>query len=198
LSYNCRCNRPDSRPPGTADGFLQNPAYHRPWRAIGPLAALFILLQTGCMQPAVHHEISVPATDEATIGDYLDMLYQFSNADAPHQQALYERVSTAAVLNPTAANRVQLALLKAWPDHPGYNPEAARQMLQTALAQRYELEPAVASLASVYLLIIEQQLQAGNRNRILTGELEEARSKLEALTTIERTVETAPRAEAGP
>jgi hypothetical protein len=71
-------------------------------------------------------------------------------------------------------------------------------MLQTALAHRYELEPAVADLADIYLLIIEQQLQAANRNRTLTGELDEARSKLEALTTIERTVETAPRAEANP
>lgn len=195
MLYNCRCNRLDSRATAAADGFLQNPP--RPLRTIGRLATLFILLQTGCIQPAVHHEISVQA-DETAIGDYLDMLYEFSKADASHQETMYERVSTAAVLDPSATNRVQLALLKAWPDHPGYNPEAARQMLQTALAQRYELEPAVADLADIYLLIIEQQLQATNRNRTLTGELDEARSKLEALTTIERTVETAPRAEASP
>ena len=149
------------------------------------------------MQPAVHHEISVAGTGETAVDGYLGMLYQFSNADTAHREAMYERVSTTAVLNPTASNRVQLALLKAWPGHTGHNPEAARQMLQTALTQYYELEPAEANLARVYLLIIEQQLQAANRDRMLTSELEEAHSKLEALTTIERTVETPPRAEAG-
>lgn len=176
LSYNCRYNRPAKR-----------------------LVVFLILLHAGCVQPSVQNEISVNAKDETTVGGYLGMLQQFGNGDGRHQAALYERVSTAAVLDPTASNRVQLALLKAWPGHPGHNPEAARQMLETALAQHYELEPEVAGLARVYLLIIEQQLQAVNRNRVLTSELEEARSKLEALTTIERTVETAPpRAEAGP
>ncbi|HEX5057444.1 MAG TPA: hypothetical protein VFX02_13235 [Gammaproteobacteria bacterium] len=177
---------------------MQNPQHRRRWRTADRLVALLILLQAGCMQPAVHHEISAPAADKTAVSDYLDMLYQFSNTDAAHQEALYESVSTRAVLDPSASNRVQLALLKAWPGHPGHNPEAARQMLQTALEQHYELEPAVASLARVYLLIIEQQLQAANHDRMLTSELEEARNKLEALTTIERTVETSPRAEAGP
>lgn len=192
MSYNFRCNRQCSRLQADVDGFLKNPS----WYAAGRLAVLCVLLQTGCMQPAMHHEISVPAEKKTAVVDYLDMLYQFSNANVSQQEALYERVSTAAVLDPTPSNRVQLALLKAWPGHSGHNPEAARQMLQTALAQHYELEPAVASLARVYLLITEQQLQAANRDHMLTSELEEARSKLEALTTIESTVETAPRAEA--
>jgi hypothetical protein len=124
------------------------------------------------------------------------MLYHFNNADPHDQAALYERISTDAVLEPTAPNRLQLALLKAWPGHLGHNPEAARQMLQTALMHHYELTPEVETLARIYLLLIDQQLQASNRSRTLAAELEEARQKLEALTTIEQTVETqAPRAE---
>lgn len=179
LSYNCHCNRPGNGRP------LRN-----------SLPGLILLL-AGCVQPAaVRNESPVTASGETGVGHYLGMLYQFSGADSQDRAALYERVSTSAVLEPTASNRLRLALLKAWPGHPGHNPEAAQQMLRTALIQRQELTPEVENLARVYLLIIDQQQQASNHNRMLTSELEEARSKLEALTTIERTVETTPRAEA--
>ena len=174
--------------------------YSKPSR----LAVLLLsLLYAGCMStPVVRHEslIAADETADATTADYyLAMLYRFNNADPIDQAALYERVSTDAVLDPTAANRLQLALLKAWPGHPGHNPEAAQQMLQTALMHHYELTPEVENLARVYLLLIDQQLQASNRSRTLAMELEEARQKLEALTTIEQTVETpSPRAEAAP
>jgi hypothetical protein len=156
------------------------------------------LLQAACMPPARQENSVVPAA-ETTVDSYLTMLYQFGNADADERADLYERISTGAVLDPTAANRLQLALLKAWTGHPGHNPEAARQMLQTVLTRRYELSPEVENLARVYFMLVEQQLQASGRNRALAAELEAAHQKLEALTTIERTVETPDtRAEALP
>lgn len=201
LSYSCRYSRPVRRGPASHSGG----GLHRPGNGLSRqdrngahAAALLILLLAGCVQPAVQHEIPVIATGNTTAAHYLGMLYQFSNADPQDRATLYERISTDAVLDPTASNRLQLALLKAWPGHPGHNPEAARQMLETALVQRYELTPEVETLARVYLLIIDQQLQASSRSRALATELEEARNKLEALTTIERTVETAPRAEVTP
>lgn len=164
------------------------------------IATFLILLHAGCVQPAIVQSEShdVPAASATAAGHYLDMLYQFGNAGPQERAALYERASTAAVLEPTAPNRLQLALLKAWPGHPGHNPETAKQVLETALAQRQELAPEAETLAQVYLLIIEQQILAMSRNRVLSSELEEARHKLEALTAIERTVETAPRAEVVP
>lgn len=187
MSYNCRCNRP-------ASGLLKNSLPR------GCVAGFLILLHAGCMQPDLVQSESrfVAAATETTAGRYLDMLYQFGNADAQERAALYERASTAAVLDPSPPNRLQLALLKAWPGHPGYNPEAAQRMLETALLQRHGLTTEMETLARVYLLIVEQQIQAMNRNSLLSSELEEALDKLEALTTIERTVETVPRAEAVP
>jgi hypothetical protein len=162
------------------------------------IAIVALLLQAACMPPP-RQEASIAPASETIIDSYLTMLYQFSDFDAYDRAVMYERISTGAVLNPTAANRLQLALLKAWPGHAGHNPEAARQMLQTVLVQRYELTPEVENLARVYFLIVEQQLQTTSRNRLLTAELEAARRKIEALTRIERTVETpAVRAEALP
>ncbi len=175
MLYNCRCNKPDR------------------WFSL-----LFILL-AGCIPPpVVRHEN--PAGGEPVAADYyLAMLEQFNTADPAARAFLYERISTDTVLEPTASNRLHLALLKAWPGHAGYNPEAAQQMLQSALATDNGLTPGAENLARVYLLIIDQQSQAANRNRVLTTELEEARQKLEALTTIERTVETpVSRADAAP
>ncbi|HEY3488247.1 MAG TPA: hypothetical protein VGL10_09285, partial [Gammaproteobacteria bacterium] len=148
----------------------------------------FILLQPGCS-----YMLQVKKTDtheQATTDSLLALLHEFSTADAQDRAATYERISTTAVLEPDAYNRLQLALLKAWPGHPGHNPEAARQMLQTALNARRELTPGTEILAQVYLSLLEQQQQTVNRNRILETELEAARSKLEAMTKIERTVET--------
>jgi hypothetical protein len=156
-----------------------------------------VLLQAACAPPTRHEDSLAPAA-EATVDSHLTMLYQFGNAEANDRAALYERISTGAVLNPTATNRLQLALLKAWPGHPGHNPEAARQMLQTVLVQRYTLTPEEENLARVYFLIVEQQLQASGRNRALAAELDAAHQKLEALTNIERAVEAPTRAEASP
>lgn len=190
LLYSFRCNKPVSR-------LLSNNLLHA--ASHGRIALLLVLL-SGCVPPpVVRNENPTFALAETTADYYLEMLYRFNNA-APHDQAvLYERISTDAVLEPTAQNRLRLALLKAWPGHPGYNPEAAQQMLQTALLQNHELTPEVENLARVYTLIIGQQQQALNRSRTLATELEEAHKKLEALTTIERTVETpSPRAEVAP
>jgi hypothetical protein len=162
------------------------------------IAIVGVLLQAACM-PSTRHEVSAAPATEATVDAYLTMLYQFGNADTYSRAALYERISTDTVLNPTAANRLQLALLKAWPGHTGHNPEAALQMLQTVLVQDYALTPEVENLARVYFLIVEQQLQTSGRNRALAAELDAAHQKLEALTNIERAVETpATRAEASP
>jgi hypothetical protein len=162
------------------------------------IAIVAVLLQAACMPPVRHEESAVPAAG-TTVDSYLIMLHQFGNAEAYNRAAQYERISTDTVFNPTAANRLQLALLKAWPGHAGHNPEAALQMLQTVLVQRYALTPEVENLARVYSLIVEQQLQSSGRNRVLAAELEAARQKLEALTNIERDVETpATRAEVLP
>jgi hypothetical protein len=162
------------------------------------IAIVAVLLQAACMPTARHEDSAAPVVG-TTVDSYLTMLYQFGNAEAYDRAAQYERISTETVLNPTAANRLQLALLKAWPGHSGHNPEAALQMLQTVLVQRYALTPEVENLARVYFLIVEQQLQTSGRNRALTAELEAAHQKLEALTNIERAVETpATRAEASP
>lgn len=146
------------------------------------------------------HVASEPATSnteptQENAEPFLALLQIFSDASKTDKAAMLEKMSTAAVLAPTASNRLKLALLKAWPGHPGYNTGVAHQLFQVVLAEPAGLKQSAVHLGRVYLQIISKQQQLQRRNHLLEVKLEEARQKLEALTAIERSVETPASAE---
>lgn len=134
--------------------------------------------------------------NEEQLLNLLGLLDDFNRADTGGRTAIYEQVSTTAVLEPTAGNRLALALLKATPGHHGYNLESAQTLLNTVLNDANMLSTGVTRFARVYVKSVAEQQKLAQRNRQLRAELADAKSKLEALTEIEREVDLpAPDAE---
>jgi hypothetical protein len=136
----------------------------------------------------------VSAHDKKYLGaEYLLLtLEAFSKADAIGKAGIYEAASTAAVLEPTAIHRLILALLKSIPGHHGYHLDSAQQLLKAVLWNPGDLPPGAAYLAGVYLDAISEQRRLNSQIVLLKAELAEAQKKLEALTEIEREVESPP------
>lgn len=126
--------------------------------------------------------------DESLL-NLLGLLDDFNRADTGGRTTIYEQVSTAAVLEPTTANRLALAMLKATPGHHGYNLESAQALLNTVLDDSNMLSTSAIRFARLYAGAIAEQHKLVQRNRQLRAELTDAKGKLEALTEIEREVD---------
>lgn len=127
--------------------------------------------------------------DEEGLLNLLGLLDDFNRADTGGRATIYEQVSTTAVLEPTTANRLALAMLKATPGHHGYNLESAQTLLNAVMDDQNALSTGVTRLARIYVKSVAEQRKLVQRNRQLRTELADAKSKLEALTEIEREVE---------
>jgi hypothetical protein len=130
-----------------------------------------------------------PCHHEESLLNLLGLLDDFNHADTRGRATIYEQVSTTAVLEPTTANRLALALLKATPGHHGYNLESAQTLLNTALDDTNALSTGVTRFARIYVRSVTEQRKLAQRNRQLRAELADAKSKLDALTEIEREVD---------
>ena len=148
-----------------------------------------------------------PETD-----DYLDELYRLADGDPATQAEIFADASAAAELMPGPSTNLRFALVLATPGHAGADPEHAQSLLRELLAQTPLLTPAEVSLATIHLKAVEErivlsaearQLRASEteeaavsrrldtveaENRRLRDELEDAEEKLEAITSIERSI----------
>ena len=148
-----------------------------------------------------------PETD-----DYLDELYRLADGDPATQAEIFADASAAAELMPGPSTNLRFALILATPGHAGADPEHAQSLLRELLAQTPLLTPAEVSLATIHLKAVEErivlsaearQLRASEteeaavsrrldtveaENRRLRDELEDAEEKLEAITSIERSI----------
>ncbi len=148
---------------------------------------------------------------------YLAELYELTMGDARRQAAIYEDASSAARLTPGPSSNLRLALVLATPGHANADPGRAVTLLQQVLEQEPLLTSAELSLASIYLAGAErlsmatgeaarlrdasaraarsEQQESARRmaaieaeNQRLREELAEAEQKLEAITSIERSI----------
>lgn len=148
---------------------------------------------------------------------YLQELYNLAVGNPPAQAEIYADAESAALLTPGANTGLWLALVVATPGHSEYNPERAQSLLREILAQTELLTPAEVALATIHLSNVERVIVASaearrlresssrdarseadavnqrlknleDENRRLRRELEAAESKLEAITTIERSI----------
>ncbi len=162
--------------------------------------------------PVEHVESGVPDADR-----YLNAMQKLASGDPATQAEVYADSNAAATLTPGPSTRLQLALVLGIPGHPESNPGVAQDMLRELLAESALLTPMEQSLAMIHLHGIEERLKlAGvaerlrgdnNRaansqqaaiaqrlavveaeNRQLQQSLDEANQKLEAITTIERSI----------
>jgi hypothetical protein len=148
---------------------------------------------------------------------YISELGRIASGDPAAQAEIYADATAAAQLTPNASTNLRLGLVLAIPGHPESNPELAQSILREVLAQTILLTPAEISLAVIHLNSVERQIMANfeterlrasssraaqsqqqataqrltaaeAENRRLLIELEEAEKKLEAITSIERSI----------
>jgi hypothetical protein len=161
------------------------------------------------------YEQAVPGAPGAD--DYLAELSGLSSDDPALQAEIFADSQAAARLTPNPSTELRYALVLATPGHPESNPQQAQSMLRELMAQPALLTPAEIALATIYLKSTEElillnsetrRLRASTdraerteaaainqrlttveaENRRLRQALEEAEDKLEAITSIERSI----------
>jgi hypothetical protein len=156
--------------------------------------------------------LGAPEADE-----YLGELYRLADGDPAIQAEIFADAESAATLTPDMQSNLRFALVLATPGHPESNPVRAQSMLRELLAQPELMTQAEIALATIHLKSSERLMmldaeterlraarsradrteqQALNQrlatveaeNRQLRHDLEEAEDKLDALTSIERSI----------
>jgi len=156
--------------------------------------------------------LGAPAADE-----YLEELYELSSGDAGKQADIFADADAAARLTPGPTSNLRFGLVLATPGHAGTDTERAQALLSGVLEQEQLLTAAEKSLATIYLNNVarlnlissearsqyestsraardEQQATSQRiaaieaENRRLRSELADAEQKLEAITSIERSI----------
>jgi len=149
--------------------------------------------------------------------DYLRELEQLATGDPATQVEIFADAESRATLTPDPSTTLRFALVLATPGHTETDPERAQSLLRELLAQAPLMTPAEISLARIYLKYVEEHIvlssearrlrqsssrqarteeQAVNQrlatveaeNRRLRTQLRDAENKLEAITSIERSI----------
>jgi hypothetical protein len=153
----------------------------------------------------------------AAADEYVFELSQLSSNDPALQAEIFAGSQAAAQLTPNPSTKLRYALVLATPGHPESDPQQAQSILREMMAQPALMTPAEIALATIYLKSTEQlillhsearHLRATSdraqrteaaaisqrlatveaENRRLRRELEDAEDKLEAITSIERSI----------
>lgn len=148
---------------------------------------------------------------------YIEELGRLAGNDPAAQAEIFADATAAAQLTPGPETTLRLGLVLAIPGHPGSDPEKAQSLLRDVLTQTALLTRAEIALARIHLNNAERQIialaetrrlrasssraqQTENQaisqrlttvegeNRRLRSELEVAEQKLEAITSIERSI----------
>ncbi len=148
---------------------------------------------------------------------YIAELGRVASGDPAAQAEIFADAATAAQLTPSPSTNLRLGLVLAVPGHPESDPEKSASILREVLAQTILLTPGEISLAVIHLNNVERQIVANAEsrrlrasssraaqtqedatnqrlvtveaeNRQLRRNLEEAEQKLEAITSIERSI----------
>ncbi len=159
----------------------------------------------------------VEGPDISPVEVYLNKLYALAEGDPVLQAEIFLDAESAAKLTPRPDTTLLFALVLATPGHPEADPERAQSLLRELLAQTELLTPPEISLATIHLKSVEEtivlnaearRLRAMNsriaqteqaavnqrianveaENRQLRENLKQAEDKLEALTSIERSI----------
>jgi hypothetical protein len=148
---------------------------------------------------------------------YLSELYNLATGDPATQAEIYADAESAATLTPGTSTRLRYALVLAAPGHSESDGPKAQSLLSELLSQRELMTNAEISLATIYLKDVETRMvldaearrlraessrastteaEAINQriarveaeNRQLRESLATAEAKLEAITSIERSI----------
>lgn len=149
--------------------------------------------------------------------EYLTDLSRLSSSDPVLQAEVVADAKAAAGQTPNPSTTLQYALALATPGHPNSDPQQAQRILRELMSRPAQLTPTETALAAIYLKSTEEfivldtevkRLRASSdraqrtreaaitgrlatveaENRRLRRDLEEAERKLEAITSIERSI----------
>ena len=156
--------------------------------------------------------LGAPAADE-----YLGELSDLSSGDPALQAEIFADSKAAAELTPNPSTTLRYALVLATPGHPETDPQQAQSLLRELMAQTELMTQTEIALVEIYLNSSQEffvvssearRLRASTdraqrtetaamnqrlatveaENRRLRRELEDAENKLEAITSIERSI----------
>jgi hypothetical protein len=156
--------------------------------------------------------LGAPEADE-----YLDELRGLSSGDPALAAEIIADSKAAAELTPNPSTTLRYAMVLATPGHPDTDPQRAQLLLRELLAKQELMTQSEIALAMIYLRSAEElyvltseaeRLRASSdrarrteaaavnqrlatvesENRRLRRELEEAEEKLDAITSIERSI----------
>ncbi len=156
--------------------------------------------------------LGAPETDQ-----YINEIYRLVSGDPATQAEIFADASSAAQLTPDPSTRLRFALVLATPGHSGTDPETAQGILRELLSQQELMTASEISLATISLRQAEERIMLGAEtsrlrsentraasteeaavaqrmadieaeNRRLKDSLTEAEAKLEAITSIERSI----------
>lgn len=156
--------------------------------------------------------LGAPESDQ-----YINEIYRLVSGDPATQAEIYADSSSRAQLTPDPSTRLRFAMVMATPGHAGSDPHAAQTLLRELLSQQELMTPGEVSLATISLRQVEEQIMLGAEtsrlrsehsraasteeaavaqrmadieaeNRRLRESLTEAEAKLEAITSIERSI----------
>ncbi len=148
---------------------------------------------------------------------YLQELYQLATGDPFTQVEIHADAESAATLTPDPSTRLRYALVLATPGHAAADAQTAQSLLRELLAQTEMMTQGEIALATVFLKSVEDRLVIGAEtarlraenaeaasteqravaqriarieaeNRRLRQDLADAEQKLEAITSIERSI----------
>jgi len=148
---------------------------------------------------------------------YLTELYSLTGGDPATQAEIFADAQAAAQLTPGTSSRLRFALVLATPGHAEADSAQAQGILRELLAQTELMTNSEIALATIFLNVVESRIVTDNEarrlrsestraatseeaaitqriarieaeNRQLRESLADAESKLEAITSIERSI----------
>lgn len=161
--------------------------------------------------------VDISDTGDAETNTYLAELQQLAGGDPATQAEIHADAESAAKLTPRTSTQLRYALVLAVPGHSGSSPAEAQTILRSLLAQPEMMTATESALATIFLNDVESRLvldsetrrlrsestRAANteeaaiaqriarveaENRQLRRSLADAEAKLEAITSIERSI----------
>ena len=149
--------------------------------------------------------------------EYLGELYELAEGDPATQAEIFADAESKATLTPDMQSKLRFAFVLATPGHSESNPARAQSLLREILARPELMTPAEIALATIHLKSSERLMmldaeterlrssrsraelteqRALNQrlttveaeNRQLRRDLDEAEDKLDAITSIERSI----------
>jgi len=148
---------------------------------------------------------------------YLREIYELVNGDPFTQVEIFSDAKSAATLTPDPSSQLRYALVLAVPGHAESDPQQAQSLFRELLSRTELMTPGEIALATIHLRDVEERLvldaearrlRAENtraatteqravsqrigtveaENRRLREQLSDAEQKLEAITSIERSI----------